>query len=472
MDTMRETLIRNTVLTGMALVFTGLTRIAYNIVIGKSYDADILGQVNLVLSITMLLSMVASLAFENSSTKFLSEFTSHADRESIFTLLFKWSIIASSLLVIAAYVFRDYVISQVKVDSDLYLIGLPLILVMAAYHFYRGCLYGLDLVDRYIKFEIVSTILFFLALAGTAYLGRWKLLLPFLLYYGLFSFFGMVSLRAYFRPGSGSFDGSKDIGVYGIIALIGTMASMSKAYIANIFTGIYLSPEQVGFYSAAVSITAILLYSPTIMGRVLLPTMSSSYGEGDACAIRKLLDLTTLWLSLISLFLGFIFIILSEDILVILFKPEFSEATLSLQMLILGLCLSTIIVPSVSALSGTKFVKIPNAAGVIGLFISLSLWPILIPRFGINGTAIGYIAGSACTSIIILYYATKYYDLSLKKTYLAIASCSLIFAASCLPNIILERHSNWIAAGIFIFLFLLKFKREIYEIYRKFRFKS
>ena len=281
----------------------------------------------------------------------------------------------------------------------------------------------------------------------------------------------MVSLRAYFRPKSSSFAGSKDIGTYGIIALIGTMASMSKAYIANIFTGIYLSTEQVGFYSAAVSITAILLYSPTIMGRVLLPTMSSSYGEGDACAIRKLLAVATLWLSLISLFLGFIFIILSEEILVILFKPAFSEATLSLQMLILGLCLSTIIVPSVSALSGTKFVKIPNSAGVIGLFVSLALWPILIPRFGINGTAIGYIAGSACTSIIILYYATKYYDLSLKRTYLAIATCSLIFAAASIINIILNQPSNWIAAGVFAFLFLLRFKGEIHEIYRKFRFK-
>lgn len=468
---MKETLIRNTVLTGVALVFTGLTRIAYNIVIGKSFDADLLGQANLVLSIAMLLSMVASLAFENSSTKFLSEFTSQLDRERIYTLLLKWSIIASSLLVVAAYVFRDYVIYHVKVDSDLYLICLPLIFFMASYHFYRGCLYGLDLVDKYIKFEIVSTILFFVALGATVYMGRWKLLLPFLLYYGLFSFLGMIGLKAYFRPGLDRFAGSKGLGVYGIIALIGTMSSVSKAYIANIFTGIYLSPDQVGFYSAAVSITSILLYSPTIMGRVLLPIMSSSYGEGDASSIRKLLDMTTLWLSLASLFLGFIFIILSEDILVILFKPAFSKATLSLQMLILGLCLSTIIVPSVSALSGTKFVKIPNAAGVVGLFVSLALWPLLIPKFGINGTAIGYIAGSACTSIIILYYATKYYSLSLKRTYLAIITCSLIFAVASLSNIILGRPSNWITVAVFAFIFILRFKGEIIEIYRKFRFK-
>jgi O-antigen/teichoic acid export membrane protein len=375
------------------------------------------------------------------------------------------------LLVIAAYVFRDYVISQVKVDSDFYLIGLPLIFLMAAYHFYRGCLYGLNLVDRYIKFEIISTILFFIALAASAYAGRWKLLLPFLLYYGLFSFLVMVSLRAYFQPRSDGFEGSKDIGMYGIIALIGTMASLSRAYIANIFTGIYLSPEQVGYYSAAVSITSILLYSPTIMGRVLLPTMSSSYGERDDGAIQKLLDVTTLWLSLASLFLGFIFIMLSEDILVILFKPAFSEATLSLQMLILGLCLSTIIVPSVSALSGTKFVKIPNAAGVAGLFVSLALWPLLIPKFGINGTAIGYIVGSACTSIIILYYATKYYSLSLNRTYLAIFESTIIFAIANLPSIVLERPSNWINAAVFAILFVLRFKGDIFEIYRKFRFK-
>jgi len=92
------------------------------------------------------------------------------------------------------------------------------------------------------------------------------------------------------------------------------------------------------------------------------------------------------------------------------------------------------VVPSVSALSGTRYVMIPNAAGIIGLLISLALWPILIPRLGIDGTAIGYISGSIITSIIILYYAIKYYGLDFKNLCFNVAISLLIL----MPGLFVE----------------------------------
>jgi len=60
---MSDKLIKNVVFTGIALLFTGLTRVVYNIAVGRTFDAGTLGQVNLVISIATLLSMVVSLIY-------------------------------------------------------------------------------------------------------------------------------------------------------------------------------------------------------------------------------------------------------------------------------------------------------------------------------------------------------------------------------------------------------------------------
>jgi O-antigen/teichoic acid export membrane protein len=252
--------------------------------------------------------------------------------------------------------------------------------------------------------------------------------------------------------------------MYGTIAMIGTLASTSSPYLANIITGFYLSNEQVGFYSAAVSIASVLIYAPTVLGRVLLPTISSSYGIGDDHVIKRLLNVTTIWLFLIVLFFGGIFIILSRDILNFLFSPSFMRATFSLQMLVLGLCLATLAVPAISALSGTRYVKIPNVAGIIGLLVSLSIWPYLIPRFGINGTAIGYALGSIVTSIIILFYANKYFGLWSKKLCFIGLVCTLIFILTNFITMLMPSYPDLIAAAFFASLFLIAFKRDIYNL--------
>ena len=306
-------------------------------------------------------------------------------------------------------------ISIYKIDNSIFIISLPLILLISAHHFYRGCFYGLNAIDKYLKLELVSTALFFLVLGAAIFIWRQNLLWPFLAYYLLFTLLGIVSLKEYFRPSKKPFALSRYIGIFGIVATIGTLASTSKAYIANISIGIYLSPEQVGYYSAAISITTILMYAPTILGRVLLPTISSSYGAGDVHTIKKLLDITTVWLSIAVFFLGGIFIILSKEILMLLFTPAFSEATFSLQTLILDLCLATMVLPAVSALVGTKYVRIPAFAAIFSTLVSIAVWPYLIPKFGIDGAAAGYIIGTIVGTIVPLFYAKKYFDMELRK---------------------------------------------------------
>ena len=464
----KQMIIRNTILTGFALAFTGLTRVIYNIAVVKSFNADILGQMNLIISIIMLLSLAISIITESSAIKFLSEFPSDSDRKNTFALLLRWLLIGSLILMIATYSLQNYISQYTKIDNRLLIIGLPLILLISAHHFYRGCFYGLNAIDKYLKLELVSTALFFLVLGAAISIWRQNLLWPFLAYYLLFTLLGAASFREYFRSSKKPFALSRYIGMYGIVATIGTLASTSKAYLAIILIGIYLSPEKVGFYSAAISITTIFLYAPTIFGRVLLPTISSSYGSGDVHTIKKLLDITTVWLSIVVLFFGGIFIILSKEILILLFKPAFAEAAFSLQTLILDLCLATMALPAVSALVGTKYVRIPAVSAIFSTLVSIAVWPYLIPKFGIDGAAAGYIIGTIVGTIIPLFYAKKYFDMEQKKLGFLILLSLFLFGITTTTGHYIK-YPSWIAAFIFAALFLIILRKDLSAIYYELR---
>ena len=461
-------IIRNTILTGFALAFTGLTRVIYNIVVVKSFNADVLGQMNLIISIITLLSLAISIITESSAIKFLSEFPSDSDRKNTFALLLRWLLIGSLILILATYSLQNYISQYTKIDNRLLIISLPLILLISAHHFYRGCFYGLNAIDKYLKLELVSTALFFLVLGAAISIWRQNLLWPFLAYYLLFTLLGAASFKEYFRSSKKPFALSRYIGMYGLVATIGTLASTSKAYIAIILIGIYLSPEKVGFYSAAISITTIFMYAPTIFGRVLLPTISSSYGSGDVHTIKKLLDITTVWLSIVVLFLGGIFIILSKEILILLFKPAFAEAAFSLQTLILDLCLATMALPAVSALVGTKYVRIPAVSAIFSTLVSIAVWPYLIPKFGIDGAAAGYIIGTIVGTIIPLFYAKKYFDMEQRKLGFLILLSLFLFGITTTTGHYIK-YSSWIAAFIFAALFLIILRKDLSAIYYELR---
>jgi len=464
----KRIIIRNTILTGFALAFTGLTRVIYNIAVVKSFNADVLGQMNLIISIITLLSLAISIITESSAIKFLSEFPSDSDRKNTFALLLRWLLIGSLILILATYSLQNYISQYTKIDNRLLIISLPLILLISAHHFYRGCFYGLNAIDKYLKLELVSTALFFLVLGAAISIWRQNLLWPFLAYYLLFTLLGAASFKEYFRSSKKPFALSRYIGMYGIVATIGTLASTSKAYIAIILIGIYLSPEKVGFYSAAISITTIFMYAPTIFGRVLLPTISSSYGSGDVHTIKKLLDITTVWLSIVVLFLGGIFIILSKEVLILLFKPAFAEAAFSLQTLILDLCLATMALPAVSALVGTKYVRIPAVSAIFSTLVSIAVWPYLIPKFGIDGAAAGYIIGTIVGTIIPLFYAKKYFDMEQRKLVFLILLSLFLFGITTTTGHYIK-YSNWIAAFIFAALFLIILRKDLSAIYYELR---
>ena len=180
--------------------------------------------------------------------------------------------------------------------------------------------------------------------------------------------------------------------MYGLVSMVGTVASTGTGYISIVITGIYLSNTDAGLYSSIISILSILMFLPKIFMQVFIPEFSKLYGEKNNAGILKVLKITTSSLFILSLIICSGVYTFSEIIL-LFFGENFLAGSTALKILIPSTFIRMISIPLVSFLSGTRYVIFPNLGGLIILLTSLLMWIILIPVYDLNGVAIGYTIG-------------------------------------------------------------------------------
>lgn len=468
---LKTSIFKNTILTIVALIFLGMTNLVFNILIAKEFDAATLGSLNLVISTALLFSLIITTGFGSAVTKYLAEYMGKRDSNGArlsFQISFKFVFVLSALLFIFAVILSEPVSNIIGVERKLFLFATPLIPLYAFYELYKNSYYGVNSVGKYLRNEVISDIIFFTVLSVVVFYLRCWLILPFILLYLVFTMLSTADFFCYLKPVKVKQKGiTKSIVAFASISFVGTFASMSRMRLSMVLSGVYVSTEYVGYYAAAYSFLTALYLIPRAMSLALFPSFSYHYGKNDYGIITKILNQSTRWLSIIILLLGGITVFLSKNILQILFGSEYTNASLTLQILILSACTSIVAIPAVNSLSGTKYVKIPNIAGVLSLISCLVLWPFLIPKYGIVGTSVGFLVSTIVTSSIPLYYAWKYFNLNLKKFSQILLISFSIFGVILLIKSLLPFFQTLISTAVFVVVFCAVFRKDLLEIYKK-----
>lgn len=461
---MKKDLIKNTFLTLIALSFLGSTNIIFNIIIGRYHGSLTLGKVSIAISASFFFSTIIRSGISSSTTKFISEYLGKKDKNSatvVFKTNLKITLIFTLVLTIIALLLSPWLSSKLSITNWLFISAIPLISLKSLHIFYKGVYYGSNKIKDYLKIEILSDILFFIILAIVLIFFESFLLFPYIIMYFIFFIFSFHFFKKDFVNQAPYTKVPKGVYSFAIIATIGTVSSLGRSYLSIIFSGIYLTSSEVGFFTAAFSLSTILYFFSTGVSKVIFPTFSKLYGKNDLNSINKILNIATKWfLIIISFFCGLLFIF-SEFIFEFFFGNDFILGTASFQILLLGVLFSIIQSPANTALSGTKYVHIPNIGGVLGLIVSTISWIFLIPKYGIEGTAFGYILGSISTFFIVIFFANKYFDLKNSKLLfisginllLFIICVSIMFFFPFLPNIF--------ASLVFVVAFILIYRKDI-----------
>ena len=191
---------------------------------------------------------------------------------------------------------------------------------------------------------------------------------------------------------------------FGLFGVIFVMLS----YIDSIMLSRMRSYEEVGLYNAAFRIFEGVSMLPTILFIVMLPRLSK-LASSDMSAHKILSNKVIKYMYILALPI-FCFCFLYSDYFVLFFGEDFTEASLTLRILIFGILfsfptwmLNTILI-SINEQNTMLFIAI---TGLIGNII-LNL--IVIPLYGYNGAAFSTVMTEIIMFICLIVYLYKNYN--------------------------------------------------------------
>ena len=404
-STLSKRLVQNSLHTGLALAFVGVIPFAFNFLIARTFGKETLGTINVSISFCLMITIFVTNFFGTSGTKFLAEYRGSKKLEHfkiVLKLVFIGPLILTSVISIILIMNWEYFSYNFSLSSNFLFVLILFLYLRSYYIIFRRVLYGVDLVRTYAVNEALSAIIMLVALLFVCLTEKKEFLIHcYLISYAFFFLLSFISFSKKFKSITSKLVSSEKINSmkviksfanYGLVSMVGTVASTSTSYISLIIIGIHLSHSDAGIYSSVLTIVSILMFFPKLFTQVFLPEFSKLFGEGDNKRIFQIFNKTNSVMILLSALICLLVFIFSHNILSI-FGKEFSEGSLILRILIPSLFIRMISIPFVSFLSGTKYVLYPNIGGIIILIISSLCWVLLVPDYNLVGIAIGYTAG-------------------------------------------------------------------------------
>lgn len=170
-------------------------------------------------------------------------------------------------------------------------------------------------------------------------------------------------------------------------------------------------------------------------------------------------------------------IVYADPLIGLFFGSNYANSVLPMQILVFGVGFLTIFYVISFALNGAGKVKIPMYIALFGMIANAGLNYILIKKFGIAGSAAATATISVIITLIIIFYALKYFGIfiEIKKVLKIILAGALMLLASGFfpPQKLIFILWGVILSGIYLgALFLMKeFTKDDFDFFRKVIFK-
>ena len=471
MKGIKESILKNAIVTAIALALFGLTTLTYNVLIGRIYGVATLGLANTAISTVFFIGIFVAF-FRGASSKIVAEYTGRQDAESAnylmtFSLLFTMSL--GSISIVILLIIKNHFMMTLNLTNTIFLWILLFIPLRGLFDVFRNMYYGTFRVDQYLKVLVISCIFFFIVLVFFGFITL-PLLLPFILMYLIFS---LVSI--YIFKDNLNFKVSKKIKrevqryalSYASIAIIGNVSGMGISNFGVILSAMYLNAIQVGYFSAANSLMSVLNFIPAVLPYALSPIISREFGKNNIGGIKRTLNRTMrIWAVTLGLITG-LGIIYSRLFLNLFFGSEYLSAVLPLTILIMGFYIGSIIIPMISTLSGTKYIYISSLSGVLGFIAGTIAFIFLIPNYGIVGTALSIAIANFIMLIVIFYFSRIFFELEIRNLFYPVVTLAIPLAFILFLFINNQILLYTIGGASFAIFYILSNKEDVSYIYEE-----
>ncbi|TCS83362.1 flippase [Tepidibacillus fermentans] len=187
------------------------------------------------------------------------------------------------------------------------------------------------------------------------------------------------------KDGEFSYSYFKDSLTYGIKAHLSNVMTFLNYRVSMLIISYFINPAAVGIYNNAVSIAERIWIFSTSISLVLFPRISSYKKEEERNALTSIVSRNVL---LLSVFIGVVFYLLSDFIILLLFGKEYISGSMALKLLLPGIILGSTTRIISNDLSGRGKVEINMYTSFITVALNIVLNLIMVPRLGINGASL------------------------------------------------------------------------------------
>jgi len=224
-------------------------------------------------------------------------------------------------------------------------------------------------------------------------------------------------------------------------------------YVDTVMLSFMRTNAEVGWYNAAYKIYEGLTVLPFIICVVLYPRLSQLFVLNKK-AHSLLSSRAAKYMFIISFPILICGIILSKNIINILFGKEFQNSVVALQILLVGVVFVFQIWLFQIILNSIDKQKVVMYVGLTGLIVNVFLNLLLIPRYGFRGAAATTVMSELMVFSIYYFYLHRSYfkisvwKLSLKPLFASLIVGALVWKFNTLPLILLL----FFVSGLYLFL--------------------
>jgi O-antigen/teichoic acid export membrane protein len=192
---------------------------------------------------------------------------------------------------------------------------------------------------------------------------------------------------------------ARDSLAYGIKAYAQNLA-IHLLYRADLYLlAFFRSAEEVACYAIAMSLVRIIWYIPDSVGLVLFPRLARMTGSNG----RRFTAVVCRWTLLVTTAAALALAAVGGLLVPFLYGAVYAGAVRPLMILLPGAVVMTVYKVVVRDFTSRDRQKIPILTAVLGLVMNLALNLVLIPKFGINGSALAATLSYSITTGVLLF---------------------------------------------------------------------
>ncbi|WP_344302267.1 hypothetical protein [Nocardioides bigeumensis] len=457
----------NVVLSFTGVVAQGVVRLIYSLLIAANFGPAVLGDVNSLIALVMFAAMLWPTAVAIAASKYVALARGAGDDERVDAVAthLAWKIaITSAALAVATAIVAVLLLSASAVDTAL---SSLLVVTYSAYGYVRGVGYGAAQIARATVLDLVSSSIAILGLVAVLAAGYDALvLLPLAVGYGVYAACNWPRLGG----AQLSEDVVREIRSFTAYGVLGVLAGTGLSQMAMLMARVALGASDAGQLAAALSLATPTAMLGSAIALVFSPALARLVGRGESATATHHTDLATRALNSVMVACFGVLILMSDELIVLLYPPGYEEAASLLPLLLAAGLLPSVATGVVAHLlvAHPGGQRIFAACNVAALVAAVTVSGCLLATLGgLWAVAIGYLVGGLLVGSLPLVIVWRREGFAWGEVIAKMAvGSALVSFGLCLERTTLTSTTEGLAvSAAFLALWLVACRRDLARAY-------